>query len=139
MRIQLSEKSFQFIEAYKTVYELERNNSGPVVCRDCKKEIVAGLGIYRRAYRRNGYLCFACFAKDIEIVTSSVSGDPGFFVDTLGRLRACFLSSPSFSTVEIVEAVFRSMLETSYNSIEILLGAEGAHPFAIFDAAEASI
>jgi hypothetical protein len=139
MRIQLSDSSFASIEAHKTQYELDRNNSGPVICRDCKKGIAAGIGIFRHSYKRNGYLCFECFAKDIAITMTTISGDPGFFVDTLGRLRSCYLSRPDYSTVEVIEAAFRALTSEAYTSIDILLGEEGAHPFKILDAAEASI
>src|SRR5690242_4072719 len=100
MNIRLDDQDFGHLEAHKTIYEFDRNNSGPVFCRDCKKTVAAGKGIYRQAYKRKGYLCFSCFTIDIQITTKTIQGDSGFFVDSIGRLRACYLSSPSYSTVE---------------------------------------
>lgn len=140
MQIKLSEKSFRSIEVYKCLYELERNNSGPVRCRDCKGEIAPDLGIYRRAYKRGGYICFTCFSKDVTILTTGIDQkDSGFFIDSLDRLRACSFRKPDLSSAEIVEAVYNALLEIVSHSIEILLGSEGAHPYKILDTAEAMI
>lgn len=140
MRISLSEQSFRFIEVHKSRYEFEKNNSGPVRCRDCKGTIGEGLGIFRHSYKRNGFLCFACFSKDVTIINTDYDGtDRGFFVDSIGRLRACYLSSGSFLTVEVIEAVYRSLLDIASSSIELLLGEEGAHPFKIMDTAESVV
>src|SRR5688572_16030389 len=126
MRIKVNEQLFSYIEVYKCNYLFEKNNSGPVVCRDCKGGIVKGLGIYRQTYRRAGFLCFACFAKDLGILTNTYAGDAGFFIDTLGRLRACYLNRPTYSTPEVIEAVYKSLLDQSYKSIDVLLGDEAA-------------
>jgi hypothetical protein len=140
MTISLHSRSFNHLEVYKVSYEFIRPNSGPVRCRDCKSQIGAGLGIHRRAYRRNGYLCFDCVSKDITILTTRYDGgDAGFFVDSLGRLRACMMSSPAISTPEVLEAIYKSLLDKSYNSIDILLGSESAHPWKVADVAEAAI
>lgn len=140
MNIKISEKSFRSIEVYKCTYELERNNSGLVRCRDCRGAIAPDLGIYRKAYKRNGYLCFACFSKDVTILTTGIDRkDAGFFIDSLDRLRACTLRRPDLSSVEILEAVYIALLEVAENSIDIFLGVEGAHPYKILDTAEAMI
>jgi hypothetical protein len=140
MKINIESQEFITLEVYKCDYFFDRNNSGPVRCRDCKGEIAPGLGIHRQAYKRNGYLCFACFAKDVTILTTRFDGkDGGFFIDSLGRLRACTLNSPSISSPEVIEAVFRAMLDESYTSVDILIGEETAHPFKIADTAEAMI
>lgn len=139
MRITIENQSFAYIEVYRTSYIFERNNSGPVVCRDCKREIGSGLGIHRQSYRRNGYICFVCFARDVEIITKTPLGDPGFFVDSLGRLRACCFNRPDHSTPRVIEAVYKALLDQAYTSIDILLGEESAHPWKISDAAESAI
>lgn len=140
MKINLSGQSFESFEAHKSQFQLNHNNSGPVRCRDCKRSIPAGKGIFRVAYKRSGYLCFTCFAKDLTFLTNDIIlGDTGFFIDSLGRLRACSFSRYTVSTPEVIEAVFRSLLDEAYTSIDILLGDEGAHIWKISDAAEASI
>lgn len=140
MQIKISEQSFRYIEVYKIQYQFEKNNSGPVRCRDCRGDIAPGLGIYRDAYKRSGYLCFSCFAKEVPILTSNYKKeDSGFFVDTLGRLRACTLRAPALLTAEIIEAVYNALLEVAHTSIDLLLGAEAAHVWDVGDAAEAMI
>lgn len=140
MKIKIESRSFHWIEVYKCHYQLDRNNSGPVICRDCKQGIGPGLGIHRRSYKRNGFLCFACLSKDFTILTTGIDGrDSGFFVDSIGRLRACSFRSPDISTAEVVSAVYKAMIEESYTTVDILLGSEGAHPWKISDAAEAMI
>lgn len=102
-------------------------------------------GIHRRAYRRNGYICFACLSIDFTCLTRSplLNGeghnDAGFFVDSIGRLRACSFRCPTYSTVEVLEAIYKALLDKSYTSIDILLGGEAVHTWKILDAAEAAI
>jgi hypothetical protein len=140
MQAKIESHSFESIEVYKCNYELSRNNSGPVICRDCKQEIGPGLGIHRRSYRRSGYICFVCLSIDFRILTTGIDGkDAGFFIDSLGRLRACSFRSPDLSTAEVVSAVYKAMLDEAYTTVDILLGSEGAHPWKISDAAEAMI
>lgn len=140
MQIHISEQSFRYIEVYKSQYQFEKVNSGPVSCRDCRGDIAPDLGIFRRAYRRSGYICFPCFKKDVTIINQEFDGtDRGFFIDTIGRLRSCLLSKPTLSTKEIIEAVERALLDLAYTAVDSLLGEEGAHPFAIADTAEVLI
>lgn len=126
MRIKLADQSFGFIEVHKSNYLFEKVNSGPVHCRDCKVEIAQDLGIYRQSYKRNGYLCFICFARDVEIINHDPIGDRGFFIDTLSRLRACTFSRPTISTAEVVEAVYQSFIDREYTSLQII-GAPTHH------------
>lgn len=142
MRIKLNSQSFAYLEVYKVNYQFEKNNSGPVICRDCRETIGRGLGIHRQAYKRGGYVCFSCFAKDLVILTHIPfdDGDAGFFVDTLGRLMACvYLGRKDYSTPEIVEAVYKALLDEAYTTADILLGVEAAHPWKLLDAAEAAV
>lgn len=102
--------------------------------------IGAGIGIHRKAFKRSGYLCFSCFSKDVTILTTSIDGsDTGFFIDSLGRLRACYLNSPTVLSVEVIRAVWDALLDEAYTSIEILLGEETAHPWKISDTAESVV
>lgn len=140
MHIEINSRSFSWIEVYKCNYQLDKNNSSPVICRDCKQEIPAGIGIHRQAYKRSGYLCFACFAKDVVILTTRFDGeDAGFFIDSLGRLRACSLSRPDYMTADIIHLVYNALLDEAHTSIDTLLGEESAPVWKIDDAAEAMI
>jgi hypothetical protein len=124
MKITINEQTFLYTEVYKSTFIFSKENTSPVVCRDCREGIGAGMGIYRQSYKRNGYLCFSCFCKNMTILTTgpSLDGgtrDAGFYIDSIGRLRACCFNSPTVSTLEVLEAVYRSLLEKASSSIEI--------------------
>jgi hypothetical protein len=140
MKIKIGPSTFTNIQAYKTAFDLSKDNVRVVRCSDCRAELRPGLGIFRRAYRHNGYICFACFAKGLPILTfalGSPDNDAGFSVDLFsGSLRACRFDRRKYSTAEIVEAVYNALLDEAYTSIDILLGAEGPGILKIGDLAE---
>lgn len=142
MKIKLQGVELYQIRAYKTLFLLEAPNKKEVICRDCGAGILPGVGIRRRAYRLDGFLCFECFSQSLKVLTT-LSGfpdnDAGFRIDPFFGLYACSFELPKFRTYEIIEAVFRALIDESYTSIEILLGPEGPGIIKIGDIAESYI
>jgi hypothetical protein len=140
--ITIGNTTFKFLFCYAAAFNLENNNSRPVHCKDCKGDILTGLGIYRKQYRHNGYLCFSCFSSHIKVMTRTASGDldAGFTISKItGNLQACVFLPKQFPTDRIIQLVYEYLYEKAYTAVDSLVGSETADITRIGDLADAII
>lgn len=136
--IQLHDRNVFILRVYSSTFDISQKNARPVHCRDCKGTIGTGLGIHRRAYRRNGYLCFSCLRSQLATATSTASGDgdAGFIFGMDGNLQACLTSRRTVTTLEVIAAVQAYLLDIGYDAADALIGDQSVNPLKISDVSE---
>ena len=89
-RAVLDGQEYQFIAwPYGLVLLLDRSNKKIVHCRDCKRQLQPGEGIYQKCYCQNGYICLEAARKIILTVGNYENEDYGFTINMLGSLQKC--------------------------------------------------
>jgi len=139
--IRIHDRDVFIIRCYQATFDISRPNVRPVHCCDCHNPIGAGLGIHRRQFRHNGYLCFACFQSHITVSTYTLSGDGdnGFIIGSDGNLQACLTTPRKITTPEVIAAVLIYVLDLGYDATDAAIGEECADPFKIADIAESIV
>lgn len=108
--VELQGMEVQYIRVYKAGIFLSKTNLRRSRCADCTELLESGHGVYRRAYRANGFLCQDCLEKFLRISNSVAGGDgdAGFrFNPDLHWFVACTLGPRQFTTAEVIQAISR--------------------------------